>query len=286
MRRVAIALVLAVIGLAQPANAQTSITLAADPSPIVAAEINGRPIRLEVDLRMPSGLALSNTSAERLRVRRVPFVAISIGIEGGATIRGRLSRPRLQFEGEDSRAFAGIFPAPVTDRADGVIGPGALPYDIITITLGPDQPSTRDIVFPLEDADNWVTEAQVGGETVKIGFDLTHSASVFNRTASRRFDSSGAIVSNGELAEQSMILGLRTLMQPVDTQLSVSGLALAPAYARTNAPLLGVESETIVVHADADERTPGLTIGRQALAHCVSISVNRRTKQLTLRCAG
>ena len=71
------ALVLA--GGAQSALAQpTSITIPADPVPIVSAEINGRPVRFEVDLRFPSGIALSTAAAERLRVRRVPFVAILV----------------------------------------------------------------------------------------------------------------------------------------------------------------------------------------------------------------
>lgn len=287
MRRLLVTVLLALAFVVETARAETSVTLAADPAPIVAAEINGRPVRLEVDLRMPSGLALSGAAAARLRVRRVPLLAISVGIDGGALMRGRLARPRLVFEGEDARAFAGIFPAPVTDRADGVIGPGALPYDVVTIVLGPEQAGAHDIVFTLEDADAWIANVEVGGDMLRVGFDLTHSASTFNRSAARQFDASGAIVSNGELTEQPMILGLRTLMQPVSTELTVAGLALGPAFARTNSPLLGAdEPDSIVVQAEASNAAPpGLTLGRQALSRCVSISVNRDTRRMTLRCA-
>jgi hypothetical protein len=278
---------------AVPAAAQTSITLNADPVPIIEAEINGRPVRLEVDPRFPRGLAMSRAAAERLRVTRVPFLGIGIGLEGSdATLSGRLARPRIIFPGgaemdtESRRAFAGIFPAPVTTRADGVIGPGVLPYDIVTIVLGPEPVNARDIVFTLEDADEWTPQADVGGERVRLMFGLADRASIFNRTASRRFDDTGAITSRGELAETPTILGLRTLMQPVETALAVEGLPLAPAYARTNSPLLGAtEEDAIVVRAEVEETPPAIMLGRAALERCSSIRVERRTRRMTLRCA-
>lgn len=279
---------LAFLCFAAPAAAQTAITLRAEPAPIVNAEINGRPVRLEVDLRFPRGLALSAAAAERLRVRQLPLMAIGIGIEGSeSTLRGRLARPRLLFEGRAARAFAGIFPVPVTTRGDGVIGPGALPYDVITIELNPEPPGAQDIVLPLEDADDWTTVVEVGGEQVRVNFNLVSSASVFNRTAARLFDAAGAIPAAGNLAETPLILGLRTMMQPVDTDLSVRGLPVRPAFARTNAPLLGaLEDDALVVAADSGQAPPPIiTLGRSALSRCAFIRVDRRAQQLTLRCA-
>ena len=281
------------IACAVPAMAQTSITLHADPVPIVEAEINGRPVRLEVDLRFPRGIAMSRAAAERLRVTRIPLLNISIGLEGSeATLRGRLARPRIVFPGgaemdmESTRAFAGIFPAPVSTRADGVIGPGALPYDVVTIVLGPEPANTRDIVFALEDPEDWRPSANVGGEQVRLIFGLGDRASVFNRAASRRYDQAGAISASGELTEAPVVLGLRTLMQPVQTALTVEGLPIAPAYARTNAPLLGAtEEDAIVVRGETTETPPSIMLSRAALAGCTTISVDRRTRRMTLRCA-
>jgi len=268
--------------------AQTSITLDARAgNPIIEATINGRPVRFEVDLRMANYLAVSNAAAERLRLRRVPFVAIRIGVDGSeATISGRIARPRIEFGGEDSRAFSGIFPAPVTRRADGVIGPGALPYDAITVTLGDEQPGARDIVFALEDADNWRGSARVSGHDVDVLVNTGVEETVFNRTATRQFDADGAIPANGELANINLILGLYTLMQPVTTSLTVEGLALTPAMARTNAPLLGAdEGADIIIVGNADPPPPSLALGRAALSRCAYIRVDRRARTMTLRCA-
>jgi len=182
-----------------------------------------------------------------------------------------------------------VFPAPVSTAAEGAIGPGALPYEVITITLGPEPATARNITFALQDADIWRVQAQVGGETLNLLFDVANEASVFNRPAARLFDHSVAIVAAGEVAERPLILGLSTMMQPVTTELAVEGIELAPAYARTNAPLLGaLEADAIVVQVEVEAPPPALVVGRAALlrAGCTSISVDRRTQRLTLRCAG
>jgi hypothetical protein len=279
---------LATLGFASAVTAQTSITLAADPVPIVDAQINGRPVRLEVDPRMPDMLALSTPAAERLGVRRLPLVAVEVAIEGGGRTRGRIARPRIRFGERSVRNVAGVLPLPVSRRADGVIGPGSLPYDVVTITLGPEPASAREIVLALEDADLWYAQARVGGENLRLLFGVVDAPSVLNRSAARLFDRVGAIPAAGELAETPLMLGLSTLMQPVATELTVEGLGLGPTFARTNSPLLGaLEPDAIVVEGDADAPEPSLTLGRAALAQagCGSISVDRRTRRLTLRCA-
>lgn len=280
---------LAVLGLAAPAMAQTSITLDAAPVAIIDAEINRRPVRLEVDPRMPDMLVLSTTAAERLGVRRLPFAAVQVGIDGGGSMRGRIARPNIRFGDRAARNFAGVFPVPVSTRADGVIGPGSLPFDIVTLRLSADPAHVRDIVLPLADADMWATQAEVGGESLRLMFDVANESSIFNRPAVRLFDRAGVIPAAGELVERPLILGLSTQMQPVSTDLTVHGLALGPTFARTISPLLGaLEDEAIIAEGEASDTPPSLTLGRQALreAGCASISVNRRTRQLTLRCAG
>ena len=279
---------LAGLCLATPALAQTSITLDAAPVALIDAEINGRPVRLEVDPRMPDMLALSTPAAERLGVRRLPFAQVQVGIEGGGSMRGRIARPNIRFGARAARNLAGIFPVPVSTRADGVIGPGSLPPDIVTLRLSDDAPTHRDIVLPLENADLWYTQADVGGHPLRVIFDITNEASIFNRPSARMFDREGAIPAAGDLAERPLILGLSTNMQPVTTQLTAHGLALGPTYARTIAPLLGaLEEDAVVVEGESETPQPSLTIGRAALtqAGCSSISVNRRARQLTLRCA-
>lgn len=291
--RVGISVLMLLLAWTAPAAARSALTLHADPVPIVEVQINGRPVRLEVDPRFPRGVAMSRAAGERLGVRRLPLLAVTVGLEGSdAALRGRLARPRIVFPGgaemdsESTRAFIGIFPVPVSTRADGVIGPGALPYEVVTIVLGPEQAGARDIEFTLEDADDWRPSVIVGGEQVTLSFGLDARVSVFNRAAARRLDQAGAISASGELSEAPLLLGLRTMMQPVDTAIRVEGLPVAPANARTNAPLLGAtEADAVVVRADTTEAPPGVMLSRAALSACSSIRVDRRTRQMTLRCS-
>jgi hypothetical protein len=280
---------LAALCLAAPAVAQTSITLDASPLAIIDARINGRPVRLEVDPRFPDMVAMSTTAAERLGVRRIPFAQARFIIDGGESMDGRIARPNIVFGERRVRNVAVIFPAPVSSRADGVIGPGSLPYDIVTIRLAAESPSMREIVLPLEDGDAWYPSVHVGGENLRVRFDVANQSSIFNGPATRAFNRTGAISSSGELAMQPVILGLSTMMQPVTVNgLVLEGLALGPTFARTGAPLLGaLEEDAILAEGRPDDTPPSLTLGRAALeqARCSSISVNRRAKQLTLRCA-
>jgi hypothetical protein len=270
------------------ASAQSSITLDARAgNPIIDATINNRPVRLEVDMRLGEVAAVSNSAAQRLRIRRVPIVGVRVGIDGSdATIGGRIARPRIEIGDEASSSFMGVFPAPVTTRADGVIGPSALPFDTIIVTLGAEEPGARDIVFQLEDPDNWRSHATVGGRQLDVLFNAGAQETVFNRPATRQLDGDGAIPAHGDVAEVHLILGLRTMMQPVTTNLTVEGLALPSAMARTNAPLLGADEDAdIVVTGNSDPPPPSVTLGRAALAHCAYMRVDRRARTLTLRCA-
>ncbi|MCX7359033.1 MAG: hypothetical protein NT015_12940 [Alphaproteobacteria bacterium] len=228
---------------------------------------------------------LNPAAAQRLRVQRVPFVGARVSLDE-SYIRGRIARPRIEFGAAGAaRATTGIFNLPATDRADGVIGPGVLPYDIIRIELGGGG-SGRTIQFPLANADIWQIETELGGLNLQAVFDLNNVRSTFNRNASTHLDQSGAIVSEGELSEISMLLGLRAQAQPVRTSLALQGLSLSPAVARTRAPLQGaLDEETLVVTAEGEETRPRVWIGRSALATCSAISVNRRTRTLTLECA-
>lgn len=287
MRRLLFVLSALAAVLATAASAQEAITLNALPVPLVDAEINGRPVRLELDLRMPEALAMSNAAGERLRVRRVPFAAVRIGVDGSeATLRGRIARPRLEFGGETSRAFTGLFPTPISRHGDGLIGPAALPQEVVTVVIGPELAGARDMVFALRDPDVWSVDATIGGEPLVVWFNLSEQASVLNRSASRMFDASGAIVASGDLREAQLIMGISTLMQPVESALTFEGIALTPLLARTNAPLLGaIEEDALVVVGNAESSPPAISIGRAALSRCSSIRGDRRARTLTLRCA-
>jgi hypothetical protein len=279
------ALCAAPIARAQP----TSIVLEANPIPIVEVEINGQNVRLQVDPALPDMLVMNTAIAERLGLRNLPFAQVRIVMDDTG-LTGRAARPNMRFaNGEVERVTAAIFSVPVTPHADGAIGPGALPYRDITIRLGPDAPGARDIVFALHDPDRWNTPLQLSPEReVQLGFTLARPYSMLNRPAANLLQADRALTPAGELEQREFLLGLSSMMQPVelDAAMNVRGLAFGPVLARTAAPIIGADDESaIFVVAETDRAPPShLTLGREALSACSSMRVNRRAKQLTLRC--
>ena len=129
-------------------------------------EINGRPVRLEVDPRMPDMLALVTAAAERLGVRRLPFAQVA-GRHRRRRQHARAHRPsahllwrtrRAQFRRRVSRA--GQHPRRRRHRP----GLAALRHRHHHARRRRRR-AARDIVLPLEDADIWSTQAQVGGQS-------------------------------------------------------------------------------------------------------------------------
>lgn len=269
---------------ATPAFAQSELTLQANPLPVVNATINGHPVRLEVALWLGAGVVLSRETANRLGVHNVPFIAVRV-LNDDDSVTGRIARPQIQFEGgRTTRAWTGVFPVPVTRTADGVIGAGALPYDAVTIVLGPERPG-RDIVFPLEHGESWQFRSQIGGISSKLAFDLDVTETILNRTLAHLLDAQGAIPTNGDLTPRPVLLGLTSMMQPVRSSLDLQGMPLGPVFARTGAPLLGADDpDAIAVHTQA-QVPPGARIGRAALSSCSSIRVVQATRQIVLHCA-
>jgi hypothetical protein len=192
-------------------------------------------------------------------------------------------------DGATARALTGVFAAPVSEAADGVIGPGVLPYDLVTVVLGEAPAPSRDIVLTLSDAKRWRAQTHAGGMSVGLDFDLSRPSSLLNRSATRALDAAGLIVGDGEPAPRQFALGLSTMAQPIHTAITVEGFGLGHAFAQTRPPLFGaLDEETIIVTAPSSgNATPVITLGREVLSAsaCSSISVNRTTQRLTLRCA-
>jgi hypothetical protein len=234
-------------------------------------------------------LMLSTGAAERLGLRNLPLSQARIVMDGAGLV-GRVARPNLRFaNGETERVTAIIFAAPITDLADGAIGPGVLPYNQIVIRLGPDAPGARDLSFRLQDPDLWDAPVRLSpAREFQLGFMLARPYTMLNRPAAGLLEADRALTPAGELESREFLLGLSSLMQPVivDPALTVQGLALGTVLARTASPIIGaLEEEAVFVVAESDRApVPRLTLGREALNACSTISANRRARTLTMRC--
>lgn len=289
--RLAALIFLLTCALASAAMAQTTdLTLRGDPLPVVDVRINNEPLRLLVDPRMPDALTLNASAAARAGVRVAPMMQARLVVDD-ASLLARLARPNIRYaNGRQRRSMAIVFRSDVVSGADGVIGPGALPYDRITITFGAAASPARTREFSLRSADEWYPRVTLAPDiTARMDFNLTAEETMFNRPAVAELERARLMFSAGELASRPLIFGLATMMQPatLDPSVTLQGFVPAPAMARTNAPILSADdTDVVMVEGEGRAQELRVSLGRGALEGCWSIAVDRSRRMLTVTCAG
>jgi len=264
------------------------IVLRADPQPIVDVTINGNAARLLVDPGLPDVIVFDPGAEARFGIRRMPFAA-EVGLDD-ASIRARIARPSVRFaNGKSSRAFAGLFGARWMELPgiDGALGPGVLPFDDIRIVLR-DGAGGAVRQFALKNPDVWQIPTTLGAEPVSVTFGLRREESMLNRSAASLLSERGLFTPSGDVRPTLFFLGLRTTTHPGLVSERVLGRSMGETLARTAAPLSGATGDVDVIVVRPPSDAPpryGATLGRAALADCFEISVSRRTKKLSLRCA-
>lgn len=281
------ALVAIVAALVVPAASAQELVLQATAAapPIVETTVNGQPVRLEVDPRAPDIVVLNPDAATRLKLFDIPLVQVAISVEGG-TIAGKAARPNIRYaNGKTTRANTLHFKQPVTDAADGIIGPGSLPWDAVTLVLDPEAETDKLHVFALKDPDHWFFKTLIApGQEAEVRLDVRRNGALLNRSLTNALQ--GVVRPAGALAETPLILGLSTRTQPVETDAAIAldGMPLKSILARTSAPIASPGDNVVVVVGGKPE-PPGVIVGRETLAGCRSARVDRKARTLTLACA-
>ncbi|MBI1251769.1 MAG: hypothetical protein GC189_09885 [Alphaproteobacteria bacterium] len=274
---------------AAPAWADDLVLDASAGAPVIETEINGRPVRLLVDTRLPDIAVINPAAAQRLRLRRVPLTSAAVGLDGESVLQGRIARPSIRFaNGEQKRLLAGLFGVNAAARADGVIGPGGLPYDHVTIALRQGPRAAHAHVIALRTADVWEWRETIAGVDMTITFDVDRRETVFSRRAAERLVAHGTLAPHGAVSSMPFIIGVSITAQPVTARegFSVSGFAPGPALAHTSQPLsVPQDADAIIVTGQSEnEQPPPVNIGRAALSACSHIVSDREAKTLTVYC--
>jgi hypothetical protein len=289
MKRAAFALLALSAGLCPSAFAD-DLVLKVDPAALIEVEINGQKVMLEVDPRLPDVLVLNPATARELKIQSLPFTRAAVAVDN-VSVSGRIGRPNIRFaNGDKDRSIALVFDYPITGRAGGSIGPGAVPWDRITLVLadGPTE-NARTSTFRVKDPDYWTFKVPVAeGVESDVVFDVVNPDTIFNRTATAMLETAGVLQPAGELRKTPFVLGLTTNMQPVTVAdgVTLDARPLKSVHVRSAAPITVDGDSTVVVSESKNrERGPNVIVGRETLAGCLSLSVDRKAKTLSLVCA-
>ncbi len=290
MSRLALFAAFAFVALCGAARADEITLDARAGAPIVDVMINDRPVRLRVDARLPDVAVIDPDAARRLRLRNIPMVTAAVSIDGDNVLQGRIARPDVRFaNGRSRRVLSGLFGVDAGEDADGVIGPGALPYDRVIVLLSDSAGAAAPRVVTLRDADSWSWRDRLGPiPEASITFDFGREETFFSRRAAARLADAGAIIPEGAPARAPYVLGVFVMAQSARAAapLASHGFSIGRAAAHTDSPLiLPEDADAIVVTADAGENDPPLVhFGRETLAGCSTVIVDRAARTLTATC--
>lgn len=258
--------------------------------PVVAGGVAGR---MRISPWAPAAPTLNPDYAARIGLRGGLFgFAVKVG---PVKVGGQTSVTRLQFGNASFRRRVVWFDRRYEPQADGAIGPGGLPVDIVRFELRAPRAGERTVAVPLVQSPfrPAVTKIAVGGRSVSVLFDPQHARSLATAGAGAALAAGlggqlGGPAGNAEVAFgiARPIRALR-LSQPFQ----VGPLSLGSIDVRTgdNGSTAGIpdadaDPEEIVVTARGGNRRDVVIIGRDELARCSSITFDKPARQIRLTC--
>jgi hypothetical protein len=269
---------------------------------IVTASVNGVPGRVRIDPAVPALPMLGGAWAERAQLRPGPFAfGYMVGPE---RVNGRSAVAHIVV-GQNAvprRRRVGWTERPYTAAADGVVGPGGLPQQIIRFVLGPPRPGERTVALPMADEGGlfggWghsYAVIDLGGAPLRIRFDPHHPRTLATAGAGVRLAAANDARIGGETESAEIGFGIS---RPVRTlhlgrPLLVGPLAITELGVRTadfgNAASIreeGGDPDEIVVTAGnrRNNDRDRIAIGADLLARCSSLVFDRTARQIRLTC--
>jgi len=270
---------------------------------IVPAVVNGVPGRIRIDPAVPSIAMLGPEWAGRAGLRP-SFFAFGY-LVGPQQVDGSSAVTRIAIgEGaEPRRRRVGWTQLPYTANADGVIGPGGLPQDVIRFVLRPSLPGERTVALPLVDEGGmfggWghmFARIEVGGRPLKIRFDPFHPRTLATAGAAARLAAANDGTIGGEtesleigfgIARPVRTLRLRTPLAIGPLSLSTLGVRTADFGSTASIREEGADPDEIVVTGNRRRNTDRdrIGVGADALSRCSSIVFDKAEREIRLTCA-
>lgn len=304
-RRVGQAVLLVALSSAAVSDAQPRRRAAAEQvvagAGIVPANVAGVPGRIRID---PAGFAmpiLNTAYANRAKLRPGPFAFANL--VGPHEVRGVTAVTRIGIDGAPRKRRVGWTERPYFEGADGTVGPGGLPQQVVRFVLRAPLSGERTVSLPLVDEGGmfggWggmYALANVGGAPMRVRFNPHHPDTLATAGAGVRIAAAHDGKLEGETRAVAIAYGIhrpvRTLR--LGTPIRLGALSIPSLGVRTadfgsakGISEQGGDPDEIVVtgkrrrNANRDR----LWLGADSLARCSSIVFDKRARQVRLTCA-
>jgi hypothetical protein len=262
---------------------------------VVPATVGGVAGRMRLTPWAPAAPTLNPDYAQRIGLRGGLF-GFSVKV-GPVKVRGETGVTRLQFGNASFKRRVVWFERRYDAGADGAVGPGGLPVDLIRFQLKAAAGNERSATLPLVQQmfRPATTRVVVGGRTISILFDPQHPRTLATAGAGAALAEGlgGQLIGNADKAEIAFGIARPVRTIRLARPLVVGPLTLESMLVRVadNGSVAGIadadaDPEEIVVTAKSKkERRDVIIIGRDQLGGCSSIVFDKRAKLIRLSCA-
>ncbi len=261
---------------------------------IVPVVVGGVAGRMRINPWAPAAPTLNPDYAARIGLRGGMFgFAVKVG---PVKVGGKTSVTRLQFGPASFRRRVVWFDRRYDAGADGAVGPGGLPVDVVRFELRPAQPGERTIAVPLDQGPfrPAVTKVNVGGRSISVLFDPQHARTLATAGAGAALAAGLGGQFSGAADKAEVAFGIdrpvRTMRLARPLQIGPLSFGSLDVRIGDNGSIAGIsdadaDPEEIVVTARGGNRRDTLIVGRDELARCSSIVFDKPAKQIRLTCS-
>ncbi len=282
---------------------------------MIAATIDGTPVRLRVDPGAPGLVLVTAATAERLALKGGALgLGYAVGGQGAmqattvrpmtfgtAAVKRRVSFPSRKHDSKDQRWIGRAY----ANAGDGSIGPGSLPEPVVRIALRAPHPGERTVALPMVDGGGMFGRLSgafavvtIAGQPVRVRFDPYHPRTTVTANAGALIAEAQGGRLTGDTEPVEIAFGIA---RPVRTMTLATPLAIGPlAVSRLGVRTADVGSAAAIPDADAappdpdevvvtakgkrDPKRDRLTIGADLLDGCSAIVFDEVRKEVRLTC--
>ncbi len=262
---------------------------------VVPATVGGVAGRLRITPWAPAAPTLNPDYAQRIGLKG-GFFGFAVKV-GPVKVRGESGVTRLQFGNASFKRRVVWFDRRYDAGADGAVGPGGLPVDLIRFQLKPEGANERSATLPLiqQIFRPVTTRVMVGGRTITIFFDPQHPRTLATAGAGAALADGlgGQLVGGVDKAEIAFGISRPVRTIRLSRPLVIGPLTLESMQVRIgdNGSVAGIADadadpdEIVVTAKSKKDRRDVIIIGRDQLGSCSSMVFDKKAKTIRLSCA-
>jgi len=272
-------------------------TLTLGPDLIAPSTVDGKPVKIQVNLTAEKTLIVNADAANRIGLQS--STSRARGVIGHQTFSASSTVAEYVIGGMTTKHRIGWYDTIATPGVDAVIGPAGVSQDVITVQLRPAQQGERTFTLPLivvqENYGRIGTVVQIGDQAVAVGWDMTRDSTLITAAAAADLAKANGGHFVGEKRKDRVVFDVQRPVRAMDitTPFAIGPINLTHVTAwvgdygdTSQVPDDQADPNEIVVTAKGSkiQSFHAIVIGRNDMAQCSSVTYDKPGRQIRLVC--